>query len=56
VAILSLRQSRQVGERAPVRLNILWRLENRPGLARIGIEPKDEELGRHRAEIDNPTD
>src|SRR6202035_1018668 len=49
-------QSGQRGERPRIRLNILWRLENRPRLARVGIEPKDEEFGRQRAEIDDTAD
>ena len=31
-------------------------LEHRARLARIGIEPEDEEFGRHRAEIDDAVD
>ena len=49
-------QPGQRGERPLVRLDLLRRLENRPRLARIGIEPEDEEFGRQRAEIDDTAD
>src|SRR5580693_8120644 len=49
-------QSGQRGERPRIRLNVLWRLENRTRLARVGIEPKDEEFGRQRAQIDDTAD
>src|ERR1700692_4459543 len=49
-------QSGQRGERPRIRLNVLWRLENRIRLARVGIEPKDEKFSRQSAEIDDTAD
>src|ERR1700675_4774631 len=46
-------QSGQRRERPRIRLNVLWRLENRIRLARVGIEPKDEKFSRQSAEIDD---
>src|SRR6202043_626741 len=44
------------GERAFVGRCLAWRLEDRPGLAGIGIKPEDEKLRRERAEIDRAAD
>src|SRR5215475_2946529 len=47
-----LLQSRERRESAPRQLLPAWRLEHRPRLARIGIDPEDQEFGRDCTEID----
>ena len=48
-----LLQRRQRRKRMARRIAGRRRLEHRAGLARIGIEPQQQELGCHRAEIDH---
>ena len=52
----ALPQARQGGKRVVGLILDGWGLEHSFGLARIGIEAEDQELGRERAEIDRAVD